>query len=134
MSLFLLTFHFSLLADERPSTTGVDLFGFGESDLLFVADAYLSLMEDGATNIDWLELHKDTFLSEKDEKPRPAYFALQMIHRLANSNASIVDAESNNSLLAVHTVQRQDGSVGVMLINKDPKNSATVRVKITGAT
>jgi len=101
---------------------------------LFVADAYLSLMEDGAANIDWLELHKDTFLSEKDEKPGPAYFALQMIHRLAHINASILEAKSNNSLLSAHAVQRRDGSVGLMLINKDPKNSATVKVKITGTT
>jgi hypothetical protein len=99
----------------------------------FVADAYLSLMEDGAANIDWLELNKETFLSEKEEKPGPAYFALQMIHRLAHINAAIVEAKSNQSLLAVHAVLRRDGSVGVMLINKDPKNTATVKVKISGA-
>jgi len=36
-------------------------------------------------------------------------------------------------LLAVHAVLRKDGSLGLMLINKDPKNDATVKVKISGA-
>jgi len=101
-------------------------------DALFAADAYVSLMEDGAANIDWLELHKPSFLDDKN-KPGPVYFALQMIHRLAQINDSIVDSRSSQSLLAVHAILRKDGSLGLMLINKDPKNDATVKVKISGA-
>ena len=101
-------------------------------DALFAADAYFSLMEDGAANIDWLELHKPSFLDDKN-KPGPVYFALQMVHRLAQINDSIVDSRSSQSLLAVHAVLRKDGSLGLMLVNKDPKNDATVKVKISGA-
>jgi hypothetical protein len=99
---------------------------------LFAADAYLSLMEDGAASINWLELHKPTFLDEQN-KPGPVYFALQMIHRLTQINDLIVESRSSNSLLAVHTIKRKDGSLGLMLINKDPKNDATIKVKISGA-
>ncbi|HEY2393072.1 MAG TPA: hypothetical protein VGK22_17990 [Candidatus Angelobacter sp.] len=98
---------------------------------LFVADAYLSLMQDGAANIDWLELHKPSFLDDSN-KPGPVFFALQMIHRLAQINDSIVAAHSSHSLLAVHAIQRKDGSIGLLLINKDPKEVATVKIKISG--
>jgi hypothetical protein len=104
------------------------------SDGLFAPDAYLSLMENGAANIDWLELHKPSFLGEKDQKPGPVYFGLQLINRLVHINAALVDARSSHSLLAVHAVFRGNGSLGLMFINKDPKNAANVRVKITGGT
>jgi hypothetical protein len=86
------------------------------------------LMQDGAANIDWLELHKPSFLDDSN-KPGPVFFALQMIHRLAQINDSIVAAHSSHSLLAVHAIQRKDGSLGLLLINKDPKEPATVKIK-----
>jgi hypothetical protein len=98
---------------------------------LFAADAYLSLMQDGAANIDWLELHKPSFLDDNN-KPGPVFFALQMIHRLMQINDSLVSAHSSHGLLAAHAIQRKDGSIGLMLINKDPKEAATVKVKING--
>ncbi len=99
---------------------------------LFAADAYATLVEDGAANIDWAEIHKNGFLNDEN-KPGPAYFAPQMIRQMANLNDKIVTAASSNALLAVHASLRSDGSVGVMFINKDPKNNATVKVTVTGA-
>jgi hypothetical protein len=99
---------------------------------LFAADAYATLVEDGAANIDWAEIHKNGFLNDEN-KPGPAYFAPQMIRQMANLNDKIVTAASSNALLAVHVALRADGSVGIMFINKDPKNNATVKVTITGA-
>jgi hypothetical protein len=87
-------------------------------------------MQDGAANIDWLELHKPSFLDDSN-KPGPVFFA-QMIHRLVQINDSIVAAHSSHSLLAVHAIQRKDGSIGLLLINKDPKEAATVKIKISG--
>jgi len=75
---------------------------------------------------------KDSFLNEKDEKPGPVFFALQMIHRLTYINVPIVEAKSSNSLLPVHALLRGDGSLGLMLINLDSKNTATVKIKING--
>ena len=56
-----------------------------------------------------------------------------MIRQMANLNDKIVTAASSNALLAVHASLRSDGSLGVMFINKDPKNNATVKVTVTGA-
>jgi hypothetical protein len=55
-----------------------------------------------------------------------------MIHRLVQMNDSIVAAHSSHSLLAVHAILRKDGSIGLLLINKDPKEAATVKIKISG--
>jgi hypothetical protein len=99
---------------------------------LFAADTYASLAEDGAINIDWLELHQDSFLGEKNNSPGAAYFGIQMAHHLLNMRDFFIAAKSSNDLVAVHAAKHADGSIGLLLVNKDPKNAATVRVKISG--
>ena len=98
---------------------------------LFAADAYLSLMESGVANIDWSDSHNASFLDDKD-KPGAAYFGLQMIHNLMNFNETIVNANSSQPLLSVHAASHKNGSVSVMLINKDPKNNAVVKLTVNG--
>ena len=98
---------------------------------LFGADAYLNLIESGAANIDWSDLHNGSLLGELN-KPGAAYFGLQMIHNFMNFNETLVNAASSHALLSVHAASHKNGSVSVMLINKDPKNNATVKVTITG--
>jgi len=99
---------------------------------LFATDAYLNLIEDGTANIDWTELHKGGFLDDKN-KPGSIYFGLQMVHYLMNFNEPVVATSSSHPLLGVHAAKHQNGSVTVMLINKDPKNVATVKVTVNGA-
>ena len=88
-------------------------------------------MEDGAANIDWSELHSGSFLDDKG-KPGSAYFGLHMIHNLMTFNETIVAAGSSHGLLSVHAASHKNGSLSVMLINKDPKNNATVKVTVNG--
>lgn len=99
---------------------------------LFAADAYISLATDGAANIDWLELHNESFLDGKDGSPKAVYFGLQAAHQLLNMRDIFVAASSTNELLTVHAARRADGQDGVMLINKDPRNKAVVHLKIEG--
>jgi len=99
---------------------------------LFAADVYPSLMETGALNIDWVELHNPAFLNEQN-KPGPVYFGMQMVHLLLNYNDALLVAGSSSTLLSVHAAKRADGSLGLMLMNKDPKNSTTVKVTVAGA-
>jgi hypothetical protein len=56
-----------------------------------------------------------------------------LVRRLADLNEQIVTAASSNALLSVHASVHKDGSVGIMLINKDPTNSAAVKVSISGS-
>jgi hypothetical protein len=99
---------------------------------LFAADASASLMEMGAANIDWLELHANYFLSDKNVQG-PSYYGIQMVHLLANINDQLVEAKSNNCLLTAHAAKHADGSLVVMLINKSPKEKSTVKLQIAGA-
>jgi alpha-L-arabinofuranosidase len=99
---------------------------------LFASDAYATLIEDGVANIDWADMRKDGFLDD-DNKPGPIYFAMQMVRQMAGPNDNFVSTSSSNSLLAVHAYARKDGKIGIMLINKDPKNNATVKLNISGA-
>jgi hypothetical protein len=116
--------------NSRPYAKVTDPLVWG----LFAADAYASLAEDGAVNIDWLELHNSSFMGPTDETLQPAYFGIQMAHHLLNMRDSFVAATSSNGLLSAHASKRADGSVGLLLINKDPKDTATVRVRIEGTT
>lgn len=113
---------------SRPFAKVTDEFAFG----LFAADAYASLIEVGAVNIDWLELHNNSFLDTKN-KPGPAYFGIQMVHYLLNMREVLVASTLSQKLLTVHAAKHADGSLGLMLINKDPKNAATLKVTVSGA-
>jgi alpha-L-arabinofuranosidase len=98
---------------------------------LFAADLYPSLVEYGVINADWSELHNGGFLDEHN-KPGAPYFGMQMVHAFMNFNDTVVAASSSSSVLSVHASKRGDGSVGVMLINKDGKNATTVKLQING--
>jgi alpha-L-arabinofuranosidase len=98
---------------------------------LFAADLYPSLVEYGVVNADWGELHNG--LLDENNKPKPPYFGMQMVHGLMNFNDALLAATSSSSLLSVHASKRADGSIGVMLINKDGKNGTTVKLQINGA-
>ena len=76
--------------------------------------------------------HDPSFLNDNNQ-PGPGYYGIQMMHVLAfRPGDKFVTASSNNSNLAVHATQRTDGSIGIMLINKDGKNAADVKVRIDG--
>ena len=118
----------------RPYSQVTDPYVHG----LFAADAYASLIEDGVNNIDWLELHANQFLAPgnapNDGVQGTAYYGIQMVHHLLNWNDAMVMSKSSNALVSAHAALRRDGSMGVMLINKDPKNTATVKLKLNDAT
>jgi hypothetical protein len=96
---------------------------------LWIADTYAMLIESGTVNIGWNEMYGDTMLSGDRKKFGPAYYGFQMLHILAhNPGDALLDASSNTSLVGAHSTYRHDGFIGVMLVNKDPKEPATVKV------
>ena len=82
-------------------------------------------------NADWAELHNGGFLDYRN-KPGAPYFGMQMVHALMNFNDALVAASSSSSMLSVHASKRADGSLGLMLINKDAKNATTAKVQVSG--
>jgi len=112
--------------------------GDGPQQTLFSSDNYLTWFENGALNVDWLELHSN-YLSEgvsglAEDSPGEGYYGVKLASDVARVGDTLCSASSNNSLLRAHVVNRTDNSVGVQLINDDPNNSATVTVTVSNAT
>jgi alpha-L-arabinofuranosidase len=100
---------------------------------LFAADAYLSFIRHGATNVDWLELHNGTFLSERFE-PGSAYYGIQLAHATAGPGEALVRAESSRPLdIVAHAGVRDDDSVAVLLINTSSHRVTEVTIDVPGA-
>jgi hypothetical protein len=65
--------------------------------------------------------------------PFPTYFGLQMLsHLYEREGGTMLDAESSTDIVSVHAIRQCDGSVNVMLINKDPGVTYKVKVSLSG--
>jgi hypothetical protein len=115
--------------------TGISVWGL-ENDAtlqaLFLTETYTSLIESGSLATVGIDAHGKGFL-DGSNNPGPLAYALGMIHILARPNDAVVESESSSSLLAVHTAKRVDGSLALMLINKDAAKTASVKVTFKGA-
>ena len=126
---------------------------------LFIADDYATWLEQGVSNVDIWTLHNGAsdgnaggslygsasygdyglFASGSApepaaETPFPSYYGLQMLHELGQAGDQFVGASSSQSLLGVHAVRQAGGNLALLLINKDPANSYTASVAISGFT
>lgn len=96
---------------------------------LFAADAYVTFIEQGASNIDWLELHNGSFLSEASAALGRAYHGIQLAHIFATPGDELLQTESDlPAALIAHAARRDDGRLAVMLLNADPGRDAQVTV------
>lgn len=123
---------------------------------LFLDDNYMNWLENGVANVDWWDLHNSIMTGTNDspslygtanygdygvlssgessngvseppaDTPFPTYYGLQMLHKFADACDQMLVASSNQSLVAVYAVKRADGSIGILLINKDPNTTYAV--------
>ncbi|WP_234341537.1 LPXTG cell wall anchor domain-containing protein [Streptomyces sp. NRRL S-646] len=128
---------------------------------LFASDTYMNWFEHGAVNVDWWDLHNGmgkaptTVGGETDyldqgvlssgscagghceparETPFPTYWGIRSLTALARPGDTMVKASSAKQSVAVHAVRSRDGGLNVMLINKDPQNTAQVSLSYKGYT
>ncbi|MET7684248.1 cellulose-binding protein [Streptomyces sp. NPDC005423] len=128
---------------------------------LFAPDTYMTWFEQGATHVDWWNLHNGTdqapttvngqtdyqdggILSAgtcaggKCQPPRdtpfPTYWGIRSLTALAQPGDTIVKSSSRNPSVAVHAVRSSNGGLNVMLINKSPQNAAQVSLSYAGFT
>jgi hypothetical protein len=66
--------------------------------------------------------------------PFPAYYGLQMLNNLGKPGDTMVSSSSSQTLVASHAVKQANGNLAVLLINKDPSNSYTVSLSLSGYT
>lgn len=96
---------------------------------LFAVNGYATLLENGVVNIDWLELHNGSFLSERSQRLGPAYKGIQLASRFVQSGDTFVSSSSSVPYaLQAHAATRDDGSVSLLLVNIAPATVATVNL------
>ncbi len=124
---------------------------------IFIADTMTTWLENGVTSVDIWDLFNGAtngndssslygsatvgdygILSSGDagepaaDTPLPTYYGIQMLKALGRPGDTLVSTTSSNALLAVHAVRQANGNLAVMLINKDPANTTTATVDISG--
>jgi hypothetical protein len=128
---------------------------------LFAADAYPTWLEQGAANVDWWDIHNGIGTVSTDqtggtddgdqgilsnascassgspcepaaETPFPAYYGIAMAGRFLAGGGTMLGSSSSQSLVTSHAVELPDGSLNVLLINKDPANSYQVSLAYNG--
>ena len=102
-------------------------------DGLFAADEYITFFEQGVSNVDWLELHGGSFLTDANA-PNFAYWGVQSVHLLASVGDELVSTSTTESDVRIHASERADGSVAVMVLNMNSSGTRTVDVSISGST
>jgi hypothetical protein len=126
---------------------------------LFAADTILTWLENGAASVDVWDLHNGSSFNNNSsslfgtanygdygilsngsanepaaDTPQPTYFGMQMLTTLGKPGDALVAASSSNPLLSAHAVQQANGNLALLLINKDPANTTTTSVALSGFT
>jgi hypothetical protein len=128
---------------------------------LFLVDVYMDWLGSGGTNVSWWDLHEGTqiggnnrsaygsteygtlgMLANGDCKngicqpspntPFPPYYGLQMLTHLGKPGDQIVAATSSVELVAAHAVRLTNGSLALLLINKDPHTTMRLKIALSG--
>jgi len=125
---------------------------------LFMADHELTWLENGATEYqawslrngpqsggntapslyggylpgDYGVLGKVGSNPDGDNAPFPDAHALEMVGTAVGNGGSLVSTNSSTNMLGVHAVKRTDGSLALLIENRDPSNSYAVNVSLPG--
>jgi hypothetical protein len=119
---------------------------------LYLAEDYMTWLENGVTNVDWWDVHNSIVTGTNDspdlygtndfgdygllsvgntgeppaETPFPDYYGLQMVSRVVGPFDRIVAASSNQSLISAFATVNPVGLVTVLLVNANPATSYDV--------
>jgi hypothetical protein len=104
------------------------------AESLFVADAYATWLKLGVTSVQYLELLGKDFLNDGNALNRgSAYYGVLLVDRLVEPGEWFVESSATHSDIGVHAVLQSDGSVAVMLLNRDLSDNASVTLSLDGA-
>jgi len=149
-----------LLGEMNTNSTGKQRVSL--VDALFLADGFMTWLEDGAANASWWDLHNGIDLTGNNSPslygtatygdlgvlssgasvggmseppantPFPPYYGLQMLTKLGAPGDTMVAAASDQALVAAHAVRQANGSLALLLINKSPDTTYNVAVSLSG--
>lgn len=119
------------LTEVGPGLQYPGMRGRSQPAGVFALDVYLSAIEHGIMNIDWLELHNGTFLSERGDQGH-AFHGIEMAHKAARPGDTLVRVESDISFIDGHAALRTDGSVSVVVFNTSARQIGVVDIELGG--
>jgi sugar lactone lactonase YvrE len=64
--------------------------------------------------------------------PYPTYYMMKLLSHFARGGDTIVQATSSNPLLSIFAAKRTDGSLSLLVINKDPTNAQNASIGLNG--
>ncbi len=129
---------------------------------LFLADSYMTWLKNGASNVSWWDLHNGIEIQGNNSSslygranygdqgilangtcsqgvcepatntPFPPYYGIQILTHLGAPGDQMVSASSQQRFVAAHAVKQANGNLALLLINKDPSTSYTLKVSLSG--
>ncbi len=128
------------IADAEIMVTEFNYFGSlapsvaNAAESLFVADAYATWLKLGVTSVQYLELLGKDFLNDGNSLNRgSAYYGVSLVDRLIEPGEWFVESSATHNDIGVHAALQADGSVAVMLLNRDLSDDASVTLSLNGA-
>jgi len=123
---------------KNPNSVPIYTTEFGPGSLattaagIFVADAYITGFENGASGFDFQEMSTGTFLGDGSSLTRgTAFYGLEAAAKLADPGSNLVQTTSGSTAIRTHAVVHSDGSVTVMIINEN-YNATGVNLSLGG--
>ncbi len=120
---------------------------------LFLADSTGNILQTEFNSLVWWDLHNgqetgnnnsaalygwrnygDYGILAGDNQPYPTYYVMKLLAHFARGGDTVVAAASNNTLLSLFAAKRGDGSLSLLVINKDPVNDLSANIALTGFT
>ena len=124
----------SIFITEFGYTGSVNATNLGPVTALFDADSYATWMSFGVSNICFLEMNKTPFLGDSASLTRgETFYAVKLLHAMAAPGDTFVSSTSDTSTVRVQAALKQNGSVGLMLLNENRTTPQTVNVTVTNA-
>ncbi len=149
--------HISIVAGETNSATIARQQQDGPVGALFLLDDNLALLDNGVSSIDWWGLYDipragtdgswgDLGLLSSGTCPagtpsgqscEPAvgtpfapYYTMRMLTSALGGGGSLLATTSGSSTLGAHAIRRSDGTLAVVLVNKDPQQAQNVHLTV----
>ena len=118
---------------------------------LFIADGLAELMQTELNGLFWWNLENGgvnfggntnsslygwrmygDYAVVEDSTNFPPYYALKLMKNFLRTGDTVITATSDYILLSSYAARRQDGSLTLLTINKDPAHTETGQINLTG--
>ncbi|GAA0603071.1 hypothetical protein GCM10010174_19200 [Kutzneria viridogrisea] len=125
-----------IVVGETNSATWPAAAQISEQNALYLADDVLTQFESGVESVNWWALHNggsdtaDLGLLSSSSKPFAPYYGMQLLTEAAQPCSDLLATSSSSTGVDAHAVRRPDGSIAVVLINKDQTAAHQVRLDL----